>query len=508
MKIPFIDSLFKKEIKPLSVPDSILVKKLKELSSQTDISLYKDMEIYHHTKSFHIPLMMLDASRGLYIFEAKDWTFDELKNANIQKAENQTSSHDTLAFQNRQDIIRKKFNELTHSDGIPIFNYLLMENLNADEYEHLNDSFKELLPREKIIFSDSSQGDILKKLHDASAPHKNLCNVNDTMGTLLTQYAILDDRLNLYLCSDEQISLIDQEIGKETIIKGSYGSGKSSVLLLKTVVELFNNPHKKILIIKPTVLACDILKKKLLDIIEHGIIEVDLTSVEILTPLELLNKHQAKLGRETLDNLDIDNKLMSKSFNVADIIMCDDADHFSTDFIEYLKHLQKKSQLLLIYTDTQESDLNKEYRVARETISFHQTNPHAKALHIISTLLAKGEENIVLVSNSLSAQKLKDDLEDFIEYEPKIVDSSQHIINQSNINFIFCTYADLNELSAKHIILMDLCFTSENEIKYAFNLSTKSVHVLYEEDCQEINILKEYYESSKEPRRVGKTTKS
>ena len=102
-------------------------------------------------------------------------------------------------------------------------------------------------------------------------------------------------------------------------------------------------------------------------------------------------------------------------------------------------------------------------------------------------------KKITLVSNSISAQKLKDDLYKFIEVEPHSLDSSKQLINQKKYQLTFCDYKDLNELHTNHIILMDLCFTSINEIEYALNLSDISVHILYEEDCQEIKKLKGKY---------------
>ncbi len=89
---------------------------------------------------------MLDSLRGLYLFESKEWTYGELKKADIQKAQKQENSNDTLAYENTQNIIKQKFNELTHNDGVPIFNYLLMENLTADEYEYLKVIFCFLSP--------------------------------------------------------------------------------------------------------------------------------------------------------------------------------------------------------------------------------------------------------------------------------------------------------------------------------------------------------------------------
>ena len=496
MNISSITSLFKKKTKKLVVPDTILIKKLKSLSSQSNLYVYKDIKIYHHTHAFTIPLVVIDALRGIYLFESKEWTYDELKNADIQKAENQDASENTLAFENTQNLIRTKFNEIRHNDGVPIFNYLMMEYLSADEYEHLSDSFKELLPKEKIIFSDSDEADIFKKIQEASEENHSLLPINDILGTIFIQYAILKDASSTIHANEEQINFIDKDIHQLHEMKGAFSSGKSNVVLLKAIVEQLNDKNKKIIIIKPTILATDILKKRLLEIIEHAIVEVDLSAIEILTPLELLNRHQAKLKREKLQNISIDKKLMKKSFKVADIIFCDDAQLYPEEFLDYLSHIQKNSYLVKIEASLDEENLNlhTNYKDKNKNILFYRTNPHAKSMQLISSLLAQNAENILVVSNSMSMEKLKDDLSFYIEEVAQTLDSSLRLINQKFTNLLLCKYKDLNELKVDHIILMDLCFSSENEIEYALNLSTKSTYVLYEEDCIEINNLRNKYE--------------
>ncbi len=499
MNIPSLTSIFKKKKKKLIVPDTILIKKLKALSSQSNLLVYKDITIYHHTDAFFIPLMVIDPLRGIYLFESKEWTYDELKNADIQKAQKQDDSENTLAFENKHDIIRKKFNELTHSDGVPIFNYLLMEYLSADEYEHLSDSFKELLPKEKIIFSDAQEADIFKKLQAASSENETLLSVDEILGTLFIQYALLRSDDTFCHASKEQRAFIDKELEDYSELLGLPRSGKSSILLLKAVVELLNDASKKIVIIKPTIFACDILKKKLLEIVEHAIVEIDLTSIEILTPLELINRHQKKLKREPLAQLFIDAKLMKKSFKVADIILCDDAQLYSIEFHEYLKHIQKHERLLLTYTESDSTDnlqFTHSFENPEKKVSFYQTNPHAKAMHLIYSLLERGATNIVIASNALSMERLKEDLDSFIEENVLHFDSSQRLINQNFSNLLLSEYKDLSELTVHHIILMDLCFSSENEIKYALHLAKKSVTILYEEDCLEIQNLRKTYEKS------------
>jgi len=504
MKLPLLHSLFSKKTKKLTVPDTILIKKLKNLSSQSNLLIYKDVTIYHHTNSYSIPLLVIDDLRGIYVFETKEWTYDELKNAQVQKAKKQETSANTLAFDNTHAIIRQKFNEITHNDGVPIFNYLLMENLNADEYEHLNDSFKELLPKEKIIFSDSLQADILQKLQDASPENHTLPSREKIVTTLFMQYAILDVH-QTHIATQEQMLFIDKELALHEYLEGVSGSGKSNLLLLKAIKETFHNPQKKTVIVKPTHLACDILKKKLLEIVEYAIIEINLSSIEIITPLELLNRHQAKLKREPLRTVEVDDKLLHKKFFAADFIMCDDAHLLPLEFLEYLKQLQQKRELLLVNAPKEQATLSltKNFRMQEKSIEFCKTNPHAKAMHLIAAKIKNEQESVMLVSNSLTREKLKDDLASFIEKEPQTIESNRPLLEQNFSQLLFCDYGDINEIQSDHIILMDLCFSSKNEIEYAFNLSTKSATVLYEEECQEIKNLRKQYEKQSSQERSG-----
>ena len=511
MNIPFLTSLFKKENKILAIPDSILVKKLKAITETTDLEFYKDITIYHHINKYLIPLIMLDIKRGIYLFEIKEWSYDDLKNATIEKAENQNFSKDTLSYQKTQNIIDKKFNELTHHDSVPIFNYLLMENLNTDEYEHLDESFKELLPKKRVIFSDSSPDEIIEKLEYSEISPTPLPSKENIIGNLLIQHTILNDDLSLTLCSPEQVEFIDSKISGLTVLNSDNDMHKSSVLLLKAILEKLEKPNENIIIIKPTRLACDILKKKLLNIIEHAIIEIDLTSIMILTPIELVNMHLSKLKKEPIvGKVMINDILMRKSFNISNLIMCDDSNLLPENFIQYLIHIQSKTNLVLVnstlkdpsYSFTQEDTISKSLK-----IQFHQANPHAKALQLISKLLQSADaKDIVVVSNSLSKEKLNDDLEFFIKDKTVLLDSSQNLINQNFDSLLLLTYSDTNALQAEHLILLDLCFTTQAEIDYAVNMAKNSVDVIFEENCKEIEDLRIKYESDYERSPVEEET--
>jgi len=497
MDLSFLTDLFKKKKKsPPLISNSHIVDKLKPITLSNDLYLYENVTIYHHKQSFFIPLIILDTSRGIYLFEYKQWNFDELKDVEIKKAHGAESEENTLAYEKAHDIIRQKFNEITHNDGVPIYNYLLMENLTTNEYGNLHADFHQLLPADKLIFSDTTHADILRKLHSASGVLQNLPNASNIIGTLLIQYAILKSDMELKLCTQDQIAFIDSNISEHISLNGPAASGKTSTVLLKSILEKLKNPALKIIIIKPTLLSCEILKKQLLDIVEHAIVEIDLTSIEIITPHEFLNKHQ---GSSNFANR-VDPALLKRKLFYADLVICDDADYYFNDFVSYLKHTQEKHSLIIV-GDSQESinfSLEKSYRLGKQVVEFHQTNPLAKAMHLISKLLKENKaQDILVVSNNLSREKLNEDLESFIKDKAILLDSSVSLINQDMDNLLLSTYSDIHGIDAKHIILMDVCDTDEKELNYAFELSKDTISVLYVEECQQILNLKEKYENYK-----------
>jgi len=494
MNLSIFKSFFPKEKKKLTLPESLLIKKLKSVAHENNLLIYENITIYHHAMSYYIPLIILDTDRGIYLFEHKEWSYDELKSAKVEKATSQTSSSNTLAFEKSHEIIRQRFNELTHDDGVPIFNYLLMENLNADEYEHLDVSFQKLLPKHKVMFSNSSDKSILQKLENSPLSEKRLPRSADIIGSILVQHCITDNNNQLNLCSAEQMNFINATITGHSTLKAPAGSGKTNALLLKVILEKLQNEKKKIIIIKPTILSCDILKKKLLNIIEHAIIEIDLTTIEIITPVQLINKHLEKLSKPLLENsLFINQELMTKRVKLADTLFCDDADLLPSEFISYLKFLQEKSTLLLVSNHSYEMtyEFTHSFRLHNQKQFFIKTNPHAKAMQLISKALENSKaEEIVVVSNSLSKEKLNDDLEYFISNKALLLDSSKNLINQNINNLLLSTYNDLNGINAKTIILLDICHAPHKELLYSFTLADESVYLLYEDECEQLNNLR------------------
>jgi len=492
MKKNFFTSLFGKSSQENNKTNQIL-SIISSLSKRSNLFIYAAVDIYHHSQKHTIPLIIYDEYRGLFIFEIKDWSYDELKNASIKKTHKAKQAQNTLSFHNMHTVIEKKLNEIIHSANVPIFNYLIMTHLSSHQYQSLNESLKKQLPKDKIVFNNLGETEIIAKLQAVKESAISFGTSKKILGTLLTQYTILDKENELALCNLAQKDFIDKELKKLTNITAKSKSGKSSILLLKAISEILNNPNLKIVIIKPTRLSKDILHRQLLEIIEHGIIEFDFERLEIMTPFEI-NK---KIFNDS--NIEIPLKLMQKSFDLADIVMCDDCNFIDENFIAYIKHMQKKKKLVLVNDTNSQStyQLNENYPIQERTLKFHKTNPYAKTLNIISNLLHSVDaNNIVIISNNLNREKLNEDLKSFIKAKAILLDSSTSLASQELNALRLARYEDLNEISYSHAILLDLSDATMVEIEYAIDTAKEDISILYEDDSQIINELKEKYESS------------
>ena len=478
MNLSSLTSLFKKnKTKTLGLPESLLVKKLKLLAKENDLLIFENITIFHHSKNFFIPLLILEKSKGIFLFEYKGWSYDDLKNAKAQKATNQDASNDTLAFEKSHEFIKRKFNELLHNDGVPISNYLLMENINIDQYKHLDNSFHELLPEDKVMFNDSSKESILEKMMQIDHQVPPTYDISKIMSTLLIQYAIIDSDSTIHLAASEQMNFIDSQLLSYETLSGPSGSGKTSSILLKAILEKLKNPTLKIVIIKPNNLSCDILKKSLLDTVEHAIIEIDLTSIEIVTPSFYKNR--------------------SKQY---DLTICDDSWAYDDDFIAELKMVRNNNHVIMVETINRPSTpltFNKNFKNQYKDTFYYQVNPYAKSLQIITSLLLTAKASDILVVGSvLDKVKLFDDLEYYIEGNVTVLESNKGLVDQNLNSLLLASYDDICSIEADYVILMDINSTEIKKLEYAFNLCRKSVYVLYDEESEKLQLIRKNFESN------------
>ncbi|MDY0116413.1 MAG: DEAD/DEAH box helicase family protein [Sulfurimonadaceae bacterium] len=499
MNFSFLTSFFKPKQTHLQTPDSLLIKKIKNIADQYNLSLFHNKAIYHHNQKKIVPLIILHPNKGLFLFEHKDWSYDDLKNATIEKATNKNRLQNNLAFGSLHDFILLKYKELTHTDTLEFCNFLLMENLDSTQYEYLDDSFKELLPKHRIIFNDSSYEEIRLKF-SLQEPLNQIYEPKSIFPNLFIQYALFDTHQNLSLATKEQRDFIDARLLNQQSLAAKTGSGKTNAILLKALVEKLENPQKQITIIEPTRIACDILRQKLLILIEHAIVTINPLSIEILTPLELINKQLTHSNKPLLHGeLFIDKKLFSKSIKIADLVICDDSDLLSDEFIQYISLMQKKDTLLLVtnsFDPTPDFFLQDNFISENKQVIFKQANQHAKSMQLLRELSTKhAAKDILVVCDSLTKVHLQEDLESFIEDKAILLDSSKTLLNQELDALLLASYSEISGLHAKFVLMLDIDKASQSQIEYAKNLATDTLYIVYEESCEMIEKLKEQYES-------------
>ncbi len=496
MKIPFLSSFFKKKQEHISIDRSKLITTLESVCQINHFSLYSNLIIYNFNKNYNIPYLILDPSRGFYIFKTKDWSYEDLKDATISKSDNKNSTDETISYNSTNSFIKKRLKEITGDDDIEIYNYLLMQNLSFQEYQKLDISFKELLPEQKILFNDSLESDIKTKLTSQPSKQKAMPDETLMMANLLVQYQVLPENQELSLAIKEQINFIDSDLTGLNILCGDMHSGKTTALLLKVLRENLRNPELKITIIEPTIFACKTTNHTLQKLVERSDLNTDLTSIEIITPIQLINKHHSHIGLAPLDKiLHIDKKLMSSNFYLADLLLCDDSDLLSLEFINYIKHIQKKDSLLLV-SESLTEDANfrfyKNFRDKKLECFFKQGTNHINALRIISNILKlDSSTKILIVGNYENIEKIYETVKSTAGDNIVLLEPNNNLSRSNTSNIILCAYTQINAITPDSVILLDTENISLDEINYAINMAKNSTFILYNEQTDKIQRLKE-----------------
>ncbi len=476
MKFNFPSNLFKKDTKHIpTTPDSILIKKLKSVCEQNNLKVLENSTIYHHDKNIVVPLMILDPNRGLFILEYKDWTYEDLQYYELKQSRNNQHSKNTLAFDKIEGFINTKLNEILHNDCVRFFNFLVAENLSFEDYKHLSDEKKALLPYSKVIFCDNEEDEILKKLRDASQIDNSLEEPDFILANMLTQYLILN-KGNISLASQEQINYITDsenfyESSNTICLNALALSGKTTSLILRSIYLKLLSKDNSVTIIEPTTLSCDMVKKSILELIEYTIVSVDITSIDVQTPNEFLNSKTPKY------------------------VLCDDTPLIEKNLLKKIISKSKKSKLTLV---NPQENYEHSYKLTKSfhndiDIEFIQNNPYALAMQKINSYSKDKEKTILCVSNIDTNEKLSYDLASYISNEAIILDSSKHLIDQQKSSLTLSDYKNINAQRSDIVILLDICEVSQAELSYAINLADKKVFLIYQDECEAINTLKKIF---------------
>lgn len=434
------------------------------IASETRGLFFSDFKLFLHESVTTIDLLIFIPHRGLYVGEKISWRADELENATVERSAPAGKKKASTRFDAVESKIRQKLENVLSFDSTPCERFAWLEHLSEDEFDALHPSFQDLLPKSRLIFFNESAASIRKKLENLLEYQREPYSTLKVIGSLNAHTLLLptpDTPFGAFL-SDEQLRFLDTEYTDTvTTLYGESGSGKSTVILRKAVKAMLNDPKGKVLIITPTLLAGELLRNKLVSLMEYGAFTVPLDSISFYTPQ----------SSESLEALSI--------FDEATMILCDDAYRLENDLIEMLKRRRGKRWLLLSTAVSPGIDenvffLRNRYREAKVFSTVHCTEKN-----LMFTLLMELRKRLndtskhdvmVIVPEKQMLVQFKHAIDEYFHLNCRTLIPGFSLQYENLDNLILATADYVSGLRIPHLFLI----APESSNDYTFELSRAS----------------------------------
>ena len=418
------------------------------------------------------PLVLFIPKCGLILFEYKEWSFQELKDAQVLKVSYAQKGENSLAFANLCEFIKEKFIDLGGFEDIDIFNFAIMENLQKKEFKQLDERIHELLPASRILFGDTTQEEMAEKLKKLQPKQKNY-TVENTLPYIFGQYLILEDS-GICFANEEQREFIHTPLRKNTYLQAERLSGKSTVILQKALVELMENNDKKITIFTPTQLHANLLKQKLLEILERTAFVIDIDNIEILD----------------LSNISAE-KSLKKEILASYIVFIDDAFAIEALRLRALKTDLKNKLCVYVNDFTEKPTVLLRQNYSKE-IQFIEANEFATLLRMLPNLFQERNDIDVIIRRADSDNdSFREDIESYTGKEVGIIDLKENFFEKGSPAIRIGTYDLRDPHVGDYVFLIECCRSDIENLKYFAKSSRKKTFIVYEESCDTIQNLKD-----------------
>lgn len=313
------------------------INQLQRIAALQNSFLFDNFPLYYRDRKILIPLLFFSEDRGIYFAEKLEWDFELLQGARVEPFTHQSKTPSTTYLNTIESAIRQKLEDVLSFDATPCNRFLWLNRLKEEEFDSLDPSFHQLLPKEKLIFCDSSDESILYKLNTL-APLSDLhYSYHKIIGSLQSHTLILSTQEHPYgqLLSKEQQNFLESDFNDiVTTLFGEHNSGKSTLIVRKALLLLLQNPENKILIITPTIVGGEILRNELISILEYSALNIEHSSLRFYTPND----------SEKIEETDY--------FKTATAILCDDSHVINKYTIDSLiQHKEDRWLLLSMYNN-------------------------------------------------------------------------------------------------------------------------------------------------------------
>lgn len=470
MFFSFFNSFFSKNISPspsqiVCDDDSEQKEFFRFFAHEENGYIYENFDLFYQETHISIDLLFFIPYRGLLFGEKLPWDAQSLQGATVELPSKKNKEEPSTRLGKTETAIRHKLEDILSFDSTVCERFLWLCCLSEDEFDTLDSSFHELLPKERLIFSDSSKESIHQKLSTLAPKLSEPYQKQKIMGSLQSHMLLVPTEEKSYgiFISDEQKKFLETDYSDTvTSLFGEYNSGKSTLLIRKALLLLLSKPHEKILIITPTLIGGEILRNELVSLIEYGVLKVELASLTFSTPSYAQNITEFA------------------AFQSASVVMCDDAYAMEKDFIDALITHREKRWLLLSFH-------NEYIPISDSTVILHnnyQKNiPFVKipssAEKALLTLLLElrvrmqsinADEIMVILQNDEQINDYKEAIDEYFHTNSRLLTPEFSLQYQNLDDLIITTPENAFGLHIPHIYLV----ASDDSEHYTYALSRAS----------------------------------
>ncbi|MGZ5208180.1 MAG: hypothetical protein ACXWB0_04100, partial [Sulfuricurvum sp.] len=433
-----------------------------------------DFTLFHRENSFTFNILIFYPHYGLYLGEKIPWKADELKKANLERPSKNDRRNSDTCLEFSEALIQHKLEDVLSFNFTPIERFFWMENLSETEFDLLDDSFHQLLPKNRLIFNGDDIQSIQNKLHTLGTYQEEPFSKLKVLGSLKAHTLLLPTGSKPFgaFLSQEQQDFLDAPLSSTTIVlNGGYGSGKSTVLIRKVIQLLLEQPQSKVMIIVPTLLHTEMLREELIAITEFAALTLNLSRINFFS----LSTHNDSIETTAM-------------FHNSSIIVCDDAHLFKSGTLESIKAHQGNRTLLLSscvpLLETNTYTLKNSYRVPFvKHVHFSNTKEALFALlsglHELREKFQKSPVLIIL-SDELLLHEYKHAIDEHLHLESQILNAAFSLQHKNFDLITLSTPQFINSLEAPHCYLINL---NPEDPLYLLALSraSESVTIISEE---------------------------
>lgn len=423
--------------------------------------------LFHHENHFNIDLLLFLPHYGLYLGEKILWNLQELKGASVKRVTRQSHAASHTQLESTEKVIYQKLQDVLSFDSTPLERIFWMKNLTYAEFETLNPSFHELLPKGRLIFKDDTALDIQNKLYALREYQTHPFSKLKVIGSLRAHTLLLPTATETFgsFLSPEQQLFFDTPIKSRStlLLSAPHSSGKSTVLIRKVMDYLLTHPEQSALVMTPTRLSGELLRNEFISLMEFAAVKCNLSHLHFYTPSQ--------------DNESIETKPI---FQVSSLIVCDDAHLLYPQTLKgIMEHKGSRALLLCGVTnpiDIQAYTLNTIYRTPTvHTVHFtHTKGALFTLLTGLKTHLETINSNLVMIilPNHEILLEYKKAIEDHLKVNCRILNDTFSLQYDNLEEITLSTPEHISGISVPHSYLINL--NNHDPLYYPLVLSRAS----------------------------------